>query len=54
MASDYDTTVRELLYEKRAQATDRLKTEEELATEEKEKLLKMEVQCRMRMEVLFW
>lgn len=42
-SSDYDRVVRELLYEKKAQATNRLKTEEESAREERERLVKMEV-----------
>ena len=40
---DYDRYVKELIYEKRAQASDRLKTEEEVAIEEKMKLEKLEV-----------
>ena len=40
---DYDRAVRELLYEKRARATDRLKTDEEVAKDEREKLVAMEV-----------
>ncbi|KAG8936172.1 nucleolar complex protein 14 [Tulasnella sp. 418] len=39
---DYDQFVRELVFEKRAKPTDRLKTEEETALEEKEKLEKAE------------
>ena len=35
--------MKELLYEKRGRASDRLKTEEELAREEKERLEKLEV-----------
>ena len=42
-AADYDRVVKELLYERRAQATDRLKTEEELAREERERLQNLEV-----------
>ncbi|KDQ08229.1 hypothetical protein BOTBODRAFT_118835 [Botryobasidium botryosum FD-172 SS1] len=39
---DYDQFVRELAFEKRAKPTDRLKTEEEIAKEEKDKLEKAE------------
>ena len=42
-ADDYDRTVRELRFERRGQALDRLKTEEGLAAEEKEQLEKLEV-----------
>ena len=42
-ADDYDRAVRELQFERRGQALDRLKTEEELAVEEKERLEKLEV-----------
>ena len=42
-STDYDRMVRELVYERKAQATDRLKTEEETAREEKERLIQMEV-----------
>lgn len=44
-ADDYDRSVRELQFERRGQALDRMKTEEELAMEEKERLEKLEV-CR--------
>lgn len=47
---DYDVTVNELFFEgKTAKATDRLKTEEEVAREEKAKLEELEKQRRMRM-----
>lgn len=46
---DYDTHVRELAFDKRAQPKDRTKTEEELALEEKEALEKAERQRRKRM-----
>ena len=46
---DYDTHVRELAFEKRAQPKDRTKTEEELALEEKEALEKAERKRRRRM-----
>jgi len=42
-ADDYDRAVRELQFERRGQALDRLKTEEELAAVEKERLEKLEV-----------
>ena len=47
---DYDRYVKELIYDKRAQATDRLKTEEEVALEEKAKLEKLEAERLQRME----
>lgn len=40
---DYDRAVRELVYERRGQPTDRMKTEEEIAKEEKMRLEKLEV-----------
>lgn len=40
---DYDRSVRELQFERRGLALDRLKTEEELAMQEKERLEKLEV-----------
>ena len=46
---DYDTHVRELAFDKRAQPKDRTKTEEELALEEKEALEKAERKRRRRM-----
>lgn len=46
---DYDTHVRELAFDKRAQPKDRTKTEEELALEEKEALEKAERRRRRRM-----
>ena len=42
-ADDCDRAVRELQFERRGQALDRLKTEEELAVKEKERLEKLEV-----------
>ena len=42
-ADDYDRAVRDLQFERRGQALDRLKTEEKLAAEEKERLEKLEV-----------
>lgn len=50
--SDYDKAIRELATDQRAQATDRTKTEEELALEEKEKLEKAERARKRRMEGL--
>lgn len=41
--SDYDRVVRELVFERKAMATDRLKTTEELAREERDRLMKLEV-----------
>ncbi|XP_041369005.1 nucleolar protein 14-like [Gigantopelta aegis] len=49
-ADEYDITVRELKYEMKGKATDRLKTPEELAIEEKEKLDKMEADRLLRMK----
>ena len=46
---DYDTHVRELAFDKRAQPKDRTKTEEELAFEEKEALEQAERSRRKRM-----
>lgn len=46
---DYDTHVRELAFDKRAQPKDRTKTEEELALEAKEALEKAERKRRRRM-----
>ncbi|KAG8884046.1 nucleolar complex protein 14 [Tulasnella sp. 331] len=46
-ADDYDRTVKELFYEQRAQPTDRIRTEEEMAAEEKAKLEKAE-RARLR------
>ena len=40
---EYDRIVRELAFEKRARPTDRTKSEEEIALEEKNKLEKLEV-----------
>lgn len=42
---DYDRSVRELQFERRGQPLDRMRTEEELAREEKERLEKLEVWC---------
>ncbi|KAL1917482.1 uncharacterized protein VTP21DRAFT_3875 [Calcarisporiella thermophila] len=49
---DYDKYVRELASDRRAQATDRTKTEEELAWEEKERLERLEKARKRRMEGL--
>lgn len=49
---DYDKFVRELAFDHRARATDRTKTEEEIALEEKEKLEKAEKARKRRMEGL--
>ncbi|RHZ78671.1 hypothetical protein Glove_158g41 [Diversispora epigaea] len=46
----YDRHVRELAFEKRGRPTDRTKTEEEIALEEKEKLEKLESARKRRME----
>ncbi|ORZ39919.1 nucleolar protein 14 [Catenaria anguillulae PL171] len=46
---DYDMMVRELKFDKRAQPTDRTKTEEELAVEEKERLERLEKDRLRRM-----
>ena len=43
VADDYDRAVRELVFEKRGQPTDRMKSQEELAREERERLEKLEV-----------
>lgn len=40
---DFDKAVRELQFERRGHASNRMKTEEELAAEEKERLEKLEV-----------
>ncbi|XP_077992543.1 nucleolar protein 14-like isoform X2 [Glandiceps talaboti] len=47
---DYDVTVRELAFEMKAKATDRLKTPEELAKEEKERLENLEADRQRRMK----
>lgn len=49
---DYDKALRELAHDRRAMATDRTKTEEEIALEEKEKLEKAERARKRRMEGL--
>ncbi|ORZ09154.1 nucleolar protein 14 [Absidia repens] len=49
---DYDKALRDLAFDRRAQATDRTKTEEELAVEEKEQLEKAERARKRRMEGL--
>ena len=49
---DYDLFVRELAYERKAKPTDRLKTEEEIAKEEVERLEKLEHQRLRRMQGL--
>lgn len=46
---DYDIAVRELMFATRGKPTDRLKTEEELAKEEKERLEKLEADRLRRM-----
>lgn len=46
-ADEYDRTVKELFYEQRAQPTDRIRTEGEIAAEEKAKLEKAE-RARLR------
>lgn len=43
MVDDYDHSVRELQFERRGKPLNRMKTEEELAREEKERLEKLEV-----------
>ncbi|CAG8556427.1 17304_t:CDS:10 [Acaulospora colombiana] len=50
--NEYDRIVRELAFEKRARPTDRTKTEEEIALEEKEKLEKLERARKRRMQGL--
>ncbi|CAG8560081.1 9677_t:CDS:10 [Funneliformis mosseae] len=47
---EYDRIVRELAFEKRGRPTDRTKTEEEIALEEKESLEKLERARKRRME----
>lgn len=49
---EYDLQVRELTFEKRARPSERTKTEEEIAVEEKEKLEKAEMQRIRRMQGL--
>jgi len=49
---DYDKFVRELAFDQRAKPSDRTKTEEEIALEEKEKLEKAEKARKRRMEGL--
>jgi nucleolar protein 14 len=49
---DYDKYVRELAFDQRAKPTDRTKTEEEIALEEKENLEKAEKARKRRMEGL--
>ncbi|XP_066277879.1 nucleolar protein 14-like isoform X1 [Branchiostoma lanceolatum] len=51
-ADDYDIMVRELGFEIKAKASDRLKTEEELAREEQERLQKLEADRQLRMKGL--
>ncbi|KAJ8025447.1 Nucleolar protein 14 [Holothuria leucospilota] len=48
-ADDYDITVRELMFEAKAMPTDRLKTPEEQAKEEKARLEKLEADRKRRM-----
>ncbi|KAI7887814.1 nucleolar protein 14 [Mucor mucedo] len=50
--SEYDKAIRDLATDQRAQATDRTKTEEEIAIEEKENLEKAERARKRRMEGL--
>lgn len=50
--SEYDKAIRELATDQRAQATDRTKTEEEIAIEEKDNLEKAERARKRRMEGL--
>ncbi|GBB85519.1 hypothetical protein RclHR1_12000011 [Rhizophagus clarus] len=49
---EYDRIVRELAFEKRARPTNRTKSEEEIALEEREKLEKLEYARKRRMEGL--
>ena len=42
-ADGYDVVVRELAFERRGNPTDRMKSEEEMAREEKERLDELEV-----------
>ncbi|XP_071947944.1 nucleolar protein 14-like [Antedon mediterranea] len=49
-SDDYDIAVRSLLYDMKAKATDRLKTPEELAKVEKERLEKLEEDRQRRMK----
>ncbi|XP_068709528.1 nucleolar protein 14-like isoform X2 [Montipora foliosa] len=51
-ADDYDRAVRELAFELKGKATDRLKSEQELAKEEQERLEKLELQRQRRMNGL--
>lgn len=46
---DYDDLVKSLVFEPRARVTDRLKTDEEIAKEEAERLIEMEKQRQARM-----
>merc|ERR1712150_381993 len=48
-ADDYDIAVKELAFEIKSSATDRLKTEEELAREAKEELERLERERKERM-----
>ncbi|CAI8041277.1 Nucleolar protein 14 [Geodia barretti] len=48
-SSDYDRVVRELAFERKAMATDRLKTTEELARDERDRLIKLEADRVQRM-----
>lgn len=49
----YDKMMRQLIFEARGQPTDRLKTEDEIAKEEKEKLEKLEEERLQRMRGMF-
>jgi nucleolar protein 14 len=48
---DYDRLVKELIFDSRARATDRLKTPEEIAQEEKQKLEALEVKNMQRTSI---
>lgn len=49
-ADDYDKLVNELIFETRAKATDRMKTDEEIAKEEADRLMKLEKERQKRMK----
>jgi len=51
-ADDYDIAVRQLAFELKGKATDRLKSEQELAKEEQERLKKLELERQRRMNGL--
>ena len=50
LVDDYDRSVRVLQFERRGQPLDRMKTEEELAKEEKERLEALEVRYSVETE----